>query len=444
MRRLFLSSAMNPGEKGWLHKFVDFKLRQFQKLPQEDLYTLQKINSSPNSQEFLYHLIQPTGLMYGHPIKFVEKSHRRSKNWSEKEKTKVLMAESYLSLGLYFRYRENEFLPQSFEQGISDIRDFYQQNYARYARPPRAFFSRAASTVDQIEYIFDQRISIRYDWRNFWTSFFHNSLLFFDLIFFSEWREANQQLPPESLKQRRQRMRFKILEIIAAAAHADNKIYPEEREVFNYFLNSAHLPAPLKRKAEGFLKNGLKLVDIDLSDINSWLLKKYFLELAILTSFSNREIYPEEQAFLVQLKDSLALSSSELENSLLTVRDFVDQHWEEVHYLQIKQNYRILSARMIRQMRILVRKNQKSIIKEIQESRELVSLLQKSTHKSLTAKEKEKVRTQLLDILRAIPAFTIFMLPGGAFTLPILLRILPKNILYPSSFMDQDDEEDDI
>ncbi|MEL7533259.1 MAG: LETM1 domain-containing protein [Bacteroidota bacterium] len=435
---------MNPGEKGWLHKFVDFKLRQFQKLPQEELYTLQKIKQSINSQEYLYHLIQPTGLMYGHPIRFIEKHHRRSKNWSEKDKIKVLMAESYLSLGLYYRYLENPYIPQSFELGITDIRDFYQQNFARYARPPRGFFSRSASTVDQIEYIFDQRISIRYDWRNFWTSFFHNSLLFFDLIFFSEWRDGNHQLPNESLKQRRQSMRFKILEIIAAAAHADHKVYPEEREVFNYFLNSAHLPAPLKRKAEGFFKNGLRLDQIDLSDINSWLLKKYFLELAILTSFSNREIYPEEQAFLAALTDRLDLKSSELEKSLLTVRDFVDQYWEDVHYLQIKQNYRILSERVIRQMRILVRKNQKRIIKEIQESRELVVLLQKSTRKPLTAKEKEKVRTQLLDILRAIPAFAIFMLPGGSFTLPILLRILPKNILYPSSFRDQDEEEDDI
>ncbi|MEL6649754.1 MAG: LETM1 domain-containing protein [Bacteroidota bacterium] len=433
---------MNPGEKGWLSKFVDFKLRQLQKSPPEELHTLQTIGTYQNSQEFLYHLIQPTGLMYGHPIRFIEKHHRRSRHWSEKDKIKVLMAESYLSLGLYFRYHETDFLPQAFELGITDIRDFYQQNFARYARPPRVLFSRSASTVDQIEYIFDQRISIRYDWRNFWTSFFHNSLLFFDLIFFSEWRESNQELPPESLKQRRQNMRFKILEIIAAAAHADHKVYPEEKEVFNYFLNSAHLPAPLKRKAQGFFKKGLRLEEIELKDINSWLLRKYFLELAILTSFSNREIYPEEQAFLSSLTDALELKSSELEKSLMTVRDFVDEYWEEVHYLQIKQNYRILSERVIRQMRILVRKNQKRIVKEIQESRELVYLLQKSTHKALTPKEKEKVRTQLLDILRAIPAFAIFMLPGGSFTLPILLRILPKNILYPSSFREEDEDDD--
>jgi len=58
----------------------------------------------------------------------------------------------------------------------------------------------------------------------------------------------------------------------------------------------------------------------------------------------------------------------------------------------------------------------------------------------LSENEKKKVKKQLLDILKTIPAFTIFLLPGGTIILPILLKILPKELLLPSSYYDEEDE----
>jgi len=40
----------------------------------------------------------------------------------------------------------------------------------------------------------------------------------------------------------------------------------------------------------------------------------------------------------------------------------------------------------------------------------------------------------LLDICKSIPAFTVFMLPGGALLLPLLIKAIPK--LLPSAFRD--------
>jgi ABC-type proline/glycine betaine transport system permease subunit len=57
----------------------------------------------------------------------------------------------------------------------------------------------------------------------------------------------------------------------------------------------------------------------------------------------------------------------------------------------------------------------------------------KSTHMPLTPEEKRKVRLQLLDILKTIPALAIFALPGGSLVLPVLIRLLPFNLL-PSAF----------
>ena len=256
---------MKPGEKGWMGRFFDFKLEQLQS--SEEISSLGLLTQFANSQEYLYHLIQPTGLMYGYPVRFIDSAHPRAKRWTDKERIKVLMAESYISTGLFYRYPEIQLLDQAVQLGITDIRDFYQQNFLRYRRPPRNMFSRGGTTLDQIEGIIEHRIGIQYDWRKIWANFFNNSLLFFDLIFFIEWMEREHLLPSESLAQRRQTIRFNMLQIIAAAAHSDNVINQEEKELFQFFLQSAHLPAPLKRKAESFLKREVLLDDLQFQEI---------------------------------------------------------------------------------------------------------------------------------------------------------------------------------
>lgn len=80
----------------------------------------------------------------------------------------------------------------------------------------------------------------------------------------------------------------------------------------------------------------------------------------------------------------------------------------------------------------LLEKNKKSLVQEIEESKELLYLLKESAIRSLTEEEKNKVKEQLLDICKSIPAFTVFMLPGGALLLPLLIKFIP-NIL-PSAF----------
>ena len=45
------------------------------------------------------------------------------------------------------------------------------------------------------------------------------------------------------------------------------------------------------------------------------------------------------------------------------------------------------------------------------------------------------MRAQLIDLAKTIPALAIFAAPGGMLLLPILLKLLPFNLL-PSSFAD--------
>ena len=84
------------------------------------------------------------------------------------------------------------------------------------------------------------------------------------------------------------------------------------------------------------------------------------------------------------------------------------------------------------ELKVLLTKNKARLAKELAESKEVVGLIKKSIKTDLTEEEKLKVRAQLLDICKAIPAFAVFLLPGGALLLPLLIKLIPDII--PSAF----------
>ena len=93
----------------------------------------------------------------------------------------------------------------------------------------------------------------------------------------------------------------------------------------------------------------------------------------------------------------------------------------------------------IDEIKILLHKNRKRLAKELHQSKELVILLNKSAYTKLTEQEKMTVKTQLLDICKSIPAFTIFMLPGGIILLPIVAKLIPD--IMPNIFKGDDEDE---
>jgi hypothetical protein len=84
------------------------------------------------------------------------------------------------------------------------------------------------------------------------------------------------------------------------------------------------------------------------------------------------------------------------------------------------------------EIKVLLNKNKARLSKELTESKEVVQLIKKSMKTDLSEEEKLKVKDQLLDVCKAIPAFTVFMLPGGALLLPLLIKLIPD--ILPSAF----------
>jgi len=101
-----------------------------------------------------------------------------------------------------------------------------------------------------------------------------------------------------------------------------------------------------------------------------------------------------------------------------------------------------VSDQMVERVTAAVTENLGAILTELRETGELGQLLAKATAgRKLTPDERRKVRAQLVDLAKAVPALAIFAAPGGVLLLPLLAKLLPFNML-PSAWEKNDRKKD--
>jgi hypothetical protein len=162
--------------------------------------------------------------------------------------------------------------------------------------------------------------------------------------------------------------------------------------------------------------------------------KQYILDLACMATWSDKTIDDKERYFLYQLGKDLNLETKAVKQAMQTISNFYKTHKKDIVLLGskniVKSFYNNSSAMVMK----LISRNSKRLYKELSQSKELMVLLTKSTVKDLSKEEQKKVQDQLLDIFKAIPSLAIFLLPGGALLLPLVIKFIPK--LLPSAFDD--------
>ena len=88
-------------------------------------------------------------------------------------------------------------------------------------------------------------------------------------------------------------------------------------------------------------------------------------------------------------------------------------------------------------MRRILRENSDKVLQEFIESEKMLEILWKySKREPVTAKERRFALSQMKDLIRIVPAFAIFLLPGGALLLPLIARAIPWRML-PSAFSEK-------
>ena len=412
---------MDPTEKNWTKKYIEHRVEfDFSKnLPLDQA-----------ADKCLYKYIQTTGFIYGHPIDLPSEIEINTSDWPVKERMEVILFESLIAAFLLKNKLKGSL--EDLNIAYKEITKFYQKANPELAK--KGFFESKNRTDEQIlESVFSKRVKVKAEWNSsFWQGFFHNILLFGDVVVFMEYLN-NPNNTTQYITEYAKLMHTHILHLLTVILNINKDTKDINIKYFHYFLESTSLSKQDKKEAINWHSVSYDKEFQKHYNDSSWLKRKYILDLGVLSVWADQSVSLLEKEMLIELATKLQLDSMELEYSGFAVETFVLNNWNKVHYLQQKQSYLVLSKRITSRMKSITKKYSSFIKSEIAEDKELLDLLQTSQERPLSIDEKDKVRRQLVDVLKLIPAFVVLAMPMAFLTVPILLKILPKE-LFPSSF----------
>lgn len=416
---------LNPGAKNWIPKYLDLLSLGEIKL---DVSLARKLPP----EELIHAFVFQTGLVFGYPSELLFYQGDTSK-WTLDEKLKVLLFE-HLLLDYTISKKDTEFVPAEF---LDSLLSFYSHYREHSVLNVLTFFIKDATSV-KVENIFSRRVNIRKVYSSkFWVNYLCNSLVYLDVIAYHEFL-----LREEKLETHYEEYAESVLQVIVQASKIDGVIDKQEQALFDVFLASASISDEKRNTIKESLYDDSDIESIvkALPKDASILLKQYLLDIGVLAIFSDLQAVNLELDFLLELYTLLELSEKDLHTSIGLIESFVIENNHQVAFLQENSSYdKLYGSFSSRWIKILGR-NKDKLVEELYESKELVFLVKKSLHKELTPEEKEKVSSQFKDIIKSMPALAIFMLPGGALLLPLILKIVPA--LLPTAFRENEIEDE--
>jgi hypothetical protein len=165
-------------------------------------------------------------------------------------------------------------------------------------------------------------------------------------------------------------------------------------------------------------------------------LRRFGMEQVLLAALVDRRLEAGEIAFIERLASAVEIDAQRLAAYEAQVEEFYRQNRDALTALRLAETPEGLADALTSRLTAAIADNLDRILQEIRETGELAQLLARaSAGGTLTPQEKAKVREQLIDVAKTIPALAIFAAPGGMLLLPLLVKLLPFNLL-PSSFAD--------
>lgn len=225
-----------------------------------------------------------------------------------------------------------------------------------------------------------------------------------------------------------------LVELLAGLARAQENGHESERGI-EQVIRSQRLPVREARRLRRSLSHPRE-VELIAPALHSEPLRRFMLTHVLLAALMDGQLEAGEVAFVERLSRATGVDGAELARIEGEVADFYRDHGDALAALRLADAPEGLPHALTTRLEAAVLDNLDRLLQEIRETRELGELLAKAAAGgSLNPEEKVKVREQLIDLAKTIPALAIFAAPGGMLLLPILFKLLPFNLL-PSSFVD--------
>ena len=390
---------INPSANGWIDKY----------------FAEQKIASDYDAVDSLslYINIRKTGFIYGHIISVNNNSQINIDNWKTEEISKAALLSTLFDI-------------YCFTSKTSNSGDFIEKAVSFYKEmTPKGFDFLdkiiSSSPSIKLENIIDERVQTNKDIisKNF-SHIVTNALLFVDVLAFRHYL-LEGKIPDKYLK----RIEETIMSLVSFALQTKTVKSQHDDLLIKLFEASVRYTKFSKISVQN-------MEALPLDYFTDELEKYYFLDLTGLTLWTDNVVENEEVYFLHKLAETMKVRDVFVDQSVEATHEFISKHKSEIQYFNYSNPVKHFYDQTTNGVVLLINRNRKRLTKEISESKELMQLLAKSTNKDLSKEEKKKVKKQLLDICKSVPSLTIFLLPGGALLLPILIKFIPQ--LLPSSF----------
>lgn len=398
---------INPSASGWIDKF----------------FSRHKPDKEPvacDAEQF-YARVRATGFLYGHLVSFDTPKPVETKGLTEEERTKL-----GLLITLFHAY--------GFTVGDSLRDDFVGKAMAFYRemlpQGPNLLKKVLAGNSEsgELEEVINQRVRTNQDIisRNF-SNIVTNALLFEDVLAFRQYLLLGT-LPHNYLK--------KLEETIGSIVTLALKAKAQRSEYDELLVRMFDASVRYTKFSEVDIAN---LDTLDFSAFTSQVELWYFFDMAVMSMWSDGVLEAEERNFLTRLADLLGIEPGFREESIRSADAFVLNYKKEIPYFNYSNPVKHFYDQATQSVMLLISRNKNRLLKELGNNGELVMLLTHSTHRSLDAREKKKVKKQLLEICKTVPSLAIFLLPGGSLLLPLLVKFIPQ--MLPSAFNENLEDE---
>ena len=398
---------INPSASGWIDKFFGL-LKNMRPIAQ-------------NSHEF-YRAVRDTGFIYGHVVSFNNIDKKETKGWTIEETTKAALLNTLYNV--HVRVTNEE-----------DTKAFISRAIAFYKQMTPDGFSLLKKVLptsprsQQLEEILEERIKTNDN--VFSRSFSHiltNALIVMDVLAFRQYL-LNNEIPGEYLR----KLEEAVLSIVSLALKNKSKTTDYDDLLIKLFESSVRYTKFSAIKADDFSK-------LELGYFESKSEKNYLLDMAGMAIWTDGTTEEGEIDFLYRLASELGLGEDIAAESIASFDVFIRQNKKNIPYFNYSNPVKHFYDHAAQSVKLLINRNKARFIKELSNNGELMLLLTHSTHRTLNAKEKKKVKKQLLEICKTVPSLTIFLLPGGSLLLPLLIKFIPQ--LLPTVFNENLEENE--
>ena len=391
---------INPSANGWIDKYF---------LEQNTFILNRNVNP-----ELFYLNTRKTGFIYGHIVSFDTNETINKEHWLQDEVSKVALLTSLSKVFCLIDANANT------DRFIKKTVAFYDKMNPKGFNLFKKMLPEDSDSIN-LEKIIDNRVQTNIDIisKNF-SNNVTNALLFIDVMAFQHYLYFDE-IPDKYLK----KMEETVTSVISLALKTKTTKTKHDDLLIKLFESSVRY----SKFSNVEVKN---LEDLKLDTFSNDLEKYYLIDLAGMALWSDGVIEKSEAFFLHKLAGLMSISDAFVNDSICDTNDFILKYKKEIPYFNYSNPVKHFYDQTTQNVEVLITRNKKRLYKELSESKELMVLLAKSTHRDLDEKEKKKVKKQLLDICKTVPSLTVFMLPGGSLLLPILIKFIPK--LLPSAF----------